>query len=216
MTNASLERLSREPAFQAMFRLGRRRRVPRRRIVLAEGETPRTLYFVLSGSVAVRLSNWHGQEVLLAYMHAGDFFGEMGLFPDVPARSARVETASDCLLLEIGYDGFIELTREHPRLWLELAGQLAARLRATNRRLAELPTVPVADRIWSVLLELAGHAEAPPGRDGVLLRIKRADLGKLAGCSREVAGTVLQRLEAEGRITLEGHRIRVRAPAATA
>lgn len=208
MTDLAFERLSREPAFQEMFRNGRRRRLPARHVVLAEGETPRTLYFILSGSVAVRLSNWHGQEVLLAYMHAGDFFGEMGLFPDVPARSARVETATDCLLLEIGYDAFVDLTRQHPRLWLELAGQLAARLRATNRRLAELPTVPAADRVWSVIREMAERSGGANGKDAVL-KITRADLGKLAGCSREIAGNVLQELEAQGRLALEGHRIRV-------
>lgn len=202
-------RLEDDPSFQEMFRRGRHRKVPRDHVVLAEGEAPKTLYFILSGSVAVRLPNWHGHEVLLAYMHPGDFFGEMGLFPGVTGRSASIQTLTECLLLEIAYEAFVELTKSHPRLWLELAGQLAARLRATNRRLAELPTVPATDRVWSVIREMADRSGVPSGKD-VVLKVTRADLGKLAGCSREVAGNVLQDLEAQGRLVLEGHRIRVR------
>lgn len=188
---------------------GRRRSLNRDQIVLAEGEAPRSLYFIMSGSVAVRLTNWHGHEVLLAYMHAGDFFGEMCLFPDVTSRSAMVQALGDCLVLEIAYPTFMELASRHSSLWLELAGQLAERLRVTNRRLAELPVMPAAERIWTVLIDLARHAERRDSDMVVALRVTRRDLGRLAGCSREVAGAVLLDFERLGRLQLTGHRILV-------
>lgn len=207
MTTPTFEKVSRDPAFQEMFLLGHRRKLKKNQIVLAEGELPRCLYFILSGSVAVRLSNWHGHEVLLAYMHAGDFFGEMCLFPDVTSRSAMVQTLDECMVLEIPYQRFLDLSAKHSSLWLELAGQIAARLRAVNRRLAEMPVIPAAERIWSTLLDLAERSGDSQVNAPITLRITREDLGKLAGCSREMAGLVLRDFEQAGRVQLKGHRI---------
>jgi CRP/FNR family transcriptional regulator, cyclic AMP receptor protein len=207
MSATDFDRLGRDPAFQEMFRGGHRRTARKGQTILAEGDPPRSLYFILSGSVAVRLRNWHGHEALLALMHAGDFFGEMGLFPGSDGRSATVEAATDCNLIEIPYPVFIELTRRHASLWLELAGQIAARLRSVNRRMAEMPRLHAKDRVWVVVAELAERAAGPRDAGGVQLRVRREDLGKLAACSREAAGLALQELAAEGRLRLSGQSI---------
>lgn len=213
MSTPTFDKVSRDPAFQELFARAHRRVLPKNRIVLAEGAKPACLYFILSGTVSVRLANRQDRDVLLAYMHAGDFFGEMCLFPDVKARCAEVRTVTECAVLEVGYDVFIALATRHPGLWLELAGQLAARLRSTNRRLADMPVQPAAERIWSVIAELARRSEGPRNGDGISLRITRSDLGKLAGCSREIAGSVLHDLREQGRVALDGHRIVVREAA---
>lgn len=207
MTSPAFERLSRDPGFQELFRSGKRRNVPKAQVILQEGDSPASLYFVMSGTVSVQLLDWHGEETLLALMHAGDFFGEMGLFPDTPLRSATVRAATECNLLEVAYPVFMSLTQRHPSLWLELAGQLATRVRTLNRRLAEMPRLPASDRVWRVVAELAEHAQ--PGKDprGVPLRIRREDLGQLAGCSREVAGLALQQFARENRVVLDGQTI---------
>lgn len=207
MSTPTFEKVSRDPAFKEMFLQGHRRKLKKNQIVLSEGEIPRCLYFILSGSVAVRLSNWHGHEVLLAYMHAGDFFGEMCLFPDVTSRSAMVQTLDESMVLEIPYQRFLDLATRHSSLWLELAGQIGARLRAVNRRLAEMPVIPAAERIWSTLLDLAERSGTAQSNTPITLRITREDLGKLAGCSREMAGLVLRDFEQAGRVQLKGHRI---------
>lgn len=214
MSASDFERLSRDPAFQEMFRSGHRRRVPKSQVILNEGDPPRSLYFIMSGAVAVQLKNWHGYEALLALMHPGDFFGEMGLFPGMSSRSATVQATVECNLLEIPYITFIDLTRKYPTLWLELAGQLAARLRSLNRRMAELPKLQAKDRIWLVVSELAEKTRGPKDPEGVPLRVRREDLGKLAACSREAAGLALQELETEGRLKLRGQTIIV-MPAST-
>lgn len=207
MSAEDFERLSRDPAFQEMFRSGHRRHVPKGQVILKEGDPPKSLYFIMSGSVSVQLMNWHGQEALLAIKHPGDFFGEMGLFPGATGRAASVVAGAECNLLEIPYTTFIDLTKRFPSLWLELAGQLAARLRSLNRRMAELPKLQAKDRIWLVVAELAEKVVGNKDPEGIPLRIRREDLGKLAACSREAAGLALQELEVEGRVTLRGQTI---------
>jgi CRP/FNR family cyclic AMP-dependent transcriptional regulator len=203
----SFERVSRDPGFKELFRIARHRDLPNNHVVIAEGAKSGYLYLIVSGLVAVRHSGSRAMELLLAYLYPGDFFGEMCLFPGMEARSAMIRTASDCALLEIAYQPFVELTRRYPSLWLELAGQLAARLRATNRRLAEMPALHAADRVWLVIAEMAANIDARAGAGGKTIRITRQDLGKLAGCSRELAGMVLKDFAKAGRISVRGKTI---------
>ena len=204
MTTAKFERLSREPAFQELFKASRHRELPKNFVVLKENAHPEHLYLVVSGLVSVRYSGVRGRELLLAYLYPGDFFGEMCLFPGLQSRSAMIKTCSPCMLLEIGYRPFLDLTATHQNLWLELAGQLAERLRSTNHRLAEMPVLHAADRIWLAITEMAEHSDAPALPEGKPIHITRQDLGKLAGCSRELAGMVLKDFAKAGRITLRG------------
>ncbi|HZP14124.1 MAG TPA: cyclic nucleotide-binding domain-containing protein [Nevskiaceae bacterium] len=209
----NFDRVSRDPGFRELFKLARHRDLPKNRVVIEEGSKPGHLYLIVSGLVAVRYASPRDPDLLLAYLYPGDFFGEMCLFPGVEARSAMIKTASDCALLEIGYEPFVELTRKYPSLWLELAGQLAHRLRTVNHRLAEMPALHAADRMWIVLKDMAANIDARG--DTRTLRITRQDLGKLAGCSRELAGMILKDFAKAGRISVRGKTITVPASALT-
>ncbi|HVT37200.1 MAG TPA: cyclic nucleotide-binding domain-containing protein [Nevskiaceae bacterium] len=204
MTTPKFDRLSSDPAFQELFKASRHREFRKNQVVLQESAQPGFLYLVVSGLLAVRHSGGRGRELLLAYFYPGDFFGEMCLFPGMEARSAMIKTQTASTVLEIGYRQFLDLTAKHPSLWLELAGQLAARLRSTNHRLAEMPALHAADRVWLALKEIAAQSDAPMLPEGKPVHITRQDLGKLAGCSRELAGMVLKDFAAEGRIKLRG------------
>ncbi len=194
-----------DEAYRALFNGGHRRRYAREQIVIEAGAKPESLYLILSGNVSVETADAEGTELLLAYMFPRDFFGEMGLLPGVDGRSARIRARSDCLLLEVAYRTFMELSQQHPALWLELCGQLAARLRAVNRRLAAMPGLNVADRVWMVLSELAERSDAPRIEQGRVIRLTREEIGRLAGCSRDVVGLALRDFEHEGRVIRVGH-----------
>src|SRR3569623_848254 len=205
MTTQAFVRLSSDPGFKELFRVAKHRNYPKNHVILSEASTPGSLYVLVSGIAAVRHSgNPEDRELLLAYLYSGDFFGEMCLFPGLEVRSAMIKTCSPCVALEIGYLAFLDLTQKYPSLWLELAGQLAARLRTTNHRLASMPALHAADRVWQALTEIALHSDSAPMPEGRPVRITRQDLGKLAGCSRELDGKVIKDFASEGRISLRG------------
>src|SRR3546814_3890779 len=77
----------------------------------------------------------------------------------------------------------------------EIAGQRAARLRDTTRRLFDLAFLDVAGRMAHTLINLTGKREAAAGPRGVTIRTSRQELARLVGCSREMAGRVLKRSE---------------------
>ena len=73
-----------------------RKRYPNRSTIIYEGDSSDTLYYIVSGSVSVVLEDDDGKEVVVAYLNAGDFFGEMGLFETTGERSAWVRARSAC------------------------------------------------------------------------------------------------------------------------
>src|SRR5690606_41187322 len=58
-----------------------------------------------------------GREMIIAYLNAGDFFGEMGLFDKEGTereRSAWVRAKTECEVAELSYTKFRELTQQDP------------------------------------------------------------------------------------------------------
>ncbi|MGB0954938.1 MAG: cyclic nucleotide-binding domain-containing protein [Panacagrimonas sp.] len=194
-------------AMRDLRQAGHLRKLKKKEILLLEGERPESLFLLVHGTLAVCAPQDDGNELLLAYVHPGEFCGEMGLFPDVAERSARIYCRNDCEVLEVEYPRFLELTRTHTSLWIALASQLAERLRNVNRKLARMPGLNAAERVWFVLQELALRSDAPREHEGKLLKITREDLGKLSGCTREMAGLVLHELAEQGRVLLRGQAI---------
>ena len=74
---------------------------PPRTSIIHAGDESDTLYYIVSGSVSVVIEDADCNEIILAYLNAGDFFGEMGLFDDNIKRSAWVNTRTNCEVAEI-------------------------------------------------------------------------------------------------------------------
>lgn len=196
-----------KPAVQAFIAAAHKHSYPPKQSIVQAGDNPQSLYLILTGSVSVLVEDEHGREMVLAYLNAGDFFGEMGLFPDQQVRTAIVRTRAATLVAEVTYPVFRRFAHEHPDIMFEVAGQLAARLRDTSGRLRDLTFVDVAGRLARTLLELTRQPDAKPHPRGIVVRISRQEIARLVGCSREMAGRVLKRLEEDGVVHSHGRSI---------
>ncbi|MFP5307051.1 MAG: helix-turn-helix domain-containing protein, partial [Gammaproteobacteria bacterium] len=85
--------------------------------------------------------------------------------------------------------------------------QLSGRLRDTTRRLGDLTFLDVAGRMAHILLELVDKPGAQPHPRGTVIRTSRQELARLVGCSREMAGRVLKKLEEDGMVQSQGRSI---------
>ncbi|MFB3063609.1 MAG: cyclic nucleotide-binding domain-containing protein, partial [Gammaproteobacteria bacterium] len=95
MNNAE-KALSDIPAINNFLRYCRIRTVPQKTVVIHAGDLPDILYYLVNGSVEVMIEDEDGNEMVLAYLNKGEFFGEMGLFYEQPTRSAWVRTRVEC------------------------------------------------------------------------------------------------------------------------
>lgn len=196
-----------KPAIRAFVDLAHKRTLPSKHTIIHAGDAPTSVYLILQGSVSILLEDDNGREIVLAYLNEGEFFGEMCLFPELGSRSAIVRTRLHTLIAEVAYPKFDAFVMKNPRIMYELAGQLATRLRDTSRRLGDLTFLDVAGRLARVLIELSGLPDAQPHADGALIKCSRQELARLIGCSREMAGRVLRRLEEDGMVRASGRSI---------
>ncbi|MFT4045602.1 MAG: cyclic nucleotide-binding domain-containing protein [Solimonas sp.] len=196
-----------KPVVQAFVQQAHKRSFSPKHTMIHAGDAPQSLYLILEGSVSILLEAESGREIVLAYLGPGDFFGELCLFPEQRARTAIVRTRTPTLACELSYQAFLTFYRQYPDIMFEIAGQLASRLRDTTGRLADLAFLDVAGRMARILLDLARKREAQSHAHGTLIRTSRLELARLVGCSREMAGRVLKKLEEDGMVTAQGRNI---------
>lgn len=181
-----------------------------RSIIVEQGDPGNSLFLILDGSVSVQVQDDldHEQKMVVSYLNLGDFFGEMGLFESDPSeRSARIEARTACRIAEISYERFQQIRDRFPDVLYAIANQMANRLRRTTIKLRDLAFVDVSGRVAHTLLDLAQQPDAMTHPDGMQIKITRQELGKIAGCSREMAGRVLKALDESGLVSVSGKTI---------
>jgi len=186
-----------------------RRRYPARADVFRPGDPAGTLYYVVSGSVSIITEEDDDRELVLGYFGTGEFVGEMGLFIESDKREVILRTRTPCELAEIGYERLHQLfattlVADAPRLLYSIGSQLSRRLLDTSRKASRLAFLDVTDRIVRTLHDLAREPEAMSHPQGTQLRVSRQELARLVGCSREMAGRVLKKQQADGVLHARG------------
>jgi CRP-like cAMP-binding protein len=152
-----------------------------------------------------------GRAIALATLGAGDIFGELAML-DGEARSASVETLTDCELLALPAADVRRLLADHPGISVKLIAALTKRLRETNERVARQSFQTVPSRVAGVLNQLIAEESASAGRQGITIRMTQADLAQLAGTSRESVSRFLATLERAGVVRVGRGRVTVVEP----
>ncbi len=202
-----------EPAYlQPFLSFCHRRRYPAKTDIIHPGDMADILYYLVDGSVTILIEDEDGKEIILTYLNKGDFIGEMGLFMAQANRSVLVRTRSECMLAEISYSRLEQLFKSDLKEYTQdilyaLGAQLTQRLINTSRKVGHLAFLDVTGRIAGTLLELCKQPDAITHPDGMQIRITRQEIGRIVGCSREMAGRVLKNLEEQGLVSVKGKTI---------
>lgn len=180
---------------------------------IRQGQAAETLYYLIEGSVAAMIDDEEERrELLLAYINKGEFIGEMGLFVPQNTRSVIIRTRTKCKVAEITYQRLDRLLgdelKDVAKEFLYSIGlQLSQRLRVTSRKVGHLAFLDVTGRIAGTLLDLCKQPDAMSHPDGMQIRVTRQELGRIVGCSREMAGRVIKSLEEQGLVSVKGKTI---------
>ena len=185
-----------------------RRKYPSRTDIFNPGDPANTLYFIISGSVSIIARESDDRELVLGYIGPGEFIGEMGLFVETQQRGVALRTRTACELAEISYERLQALllaqANDATRLLFSIGAQISQRLLDTSRKAGRLAFLDVSDRIYRTLFDLSREPEAMTHPMGTQLRVSRQELARLVGCSREMAGRVLKKLQADGKLHARG------------
>ncbi len=101
----------------------------RGKVIVREGQTGLRMYVVLEGRVAVSVTGR-----VVERLPAGGVFGELALVEQSP-RLASVFAETDCDVLPVNRDAFLQLVKTSPDFAVSLLGRLAERLRVLTGKL---------------------------------------------------------------------------------
>lgn len=98
------------------------------------GDAGDSMFLVQSGRVQIKLSDTQGDEVVLADLRSGEFFGELVLLDGRP-RSADAVIMEDATLALLSRSTFLSLIGRRPGIVLPLLSAMGHRLRRTDELL---------------------------------------------------------------------------------
>ncbi|HSE17719.1 MAG TPA: DUF1003 domain-containing protein [Pyrinomonadaceae bacterium] len=141
------------------------KKVPQNTRLFRQGDMGDAMYLIESGRVRISIRDHEEQEVILAELAQGDFFGEMSII-DGRQRSADAKVIEDAQLAILSRDAFLTFVRSNPDVALEMLSALTDRLRRTDELLRsrvsrnaneeEEARLTVADRAADLIAEFGG------------------------------------------------------------
>jgi CRP/FNR family transcriptional regulator, cyclic AMP receptor protein len=130
-----------------------------------QGDKGDAMYLIESGRVRISIEDDDKQELTLAELAQGDFFGEMSII-DGRQRSANAHVIEDARLAVLSRDAFLSFVRTNPHVALEMLSALTDRLRRTDELLRSRVSrnvneeaqarETVADRAADLIAEFGG------------------------------------------------------------
>ena len=154
-----------DQAAEELVTLLQSRLVPAGTLLFRAGEQGDAMYLIQSGRVRIAVNDADGQQIVLAELAQGDFFGEMSLI-DGKQRSADAHVIEEAQLAVLSRDNFLRYINSHPGVALEMLSAVFQRLRHTDRMLQQRVSrnvneeqakrMTVADRAADLLAEFGG------------------------------------------------------------
>ena len=139
--------------------LMKRHRVPGGWALFREGDEGNQMYIVLSGTVAISINTAGGEEIEVARVGEGSFFGEMAIL-EKDVRSATCRTVDDCILLSLDSGAFRLLMDREPeaaiRIMQRMLNTATGRLQKTGAFLSDMVMWGEGARIRAVTDEFTG------------------------------------------------------------
>jgi CRP/FNR family transcriptional regulator/CRP/FNR family cyclic AMP-dependent transcriptional regulator len=187
-----------------------RRRYRKGDIVFQKEEPGHALFIVERGAVRIYVPSAQGNDLILAVLGPGDFFGDISLLDGRP-RSASAAVSSDTTLLMLERSDFIALITRRPVAAMAVLEAVAGRLRETDEMASDLAFLDVGGRLAKRLLDLAS-AHGVSRNNGVLidLPVTQEELANMIGVTRESVNRNLSEFRRLGLISNQGRKIVVR------
>jgi CRP/FNR family transcriptional regulator, cyclic AMP receptor protein len=129
------------------------------------GDAGDSMYLIERGRVRITMKSADGEEIILAELGRGDFFGEMALI-DGKARSANATAMEASRLAVLSRKHFLTFLNSSPNVAVEMLTALTRRLRRTDELLHHLASrnvneeealhLTMADRAADKIAEFGG------------------------------------------------------------
>ena len=179
---------------------------PRGRLIMQHGDKTTETYFLLSGAVIGQLVAQNGREILFTEIGGAGYFGELAAL-DGAARSITISAVSDCRFMTLSDKNFLQVLARYPQVAINLARDLAARLRQMNDRVFGLVVHDVETRVRIRLSQLAQEQEKLVTGGVIENSPTHEAMASFIGSNREAVSRAIARLNKAGIIASSRQRM---------
>ncbi len=166
-----------------------------------------SLYIIAEGQVKIATTSLEGEEVILAILTTGDFFGELSLLDSRP-RSAGAMAMEATQAFTLHRSDLLEAIGRRPEMVSGILAALSDRLRRADLLLEDAIFLDLPSRLAKRLLELGERhgIETEKGLE-IELRLTQQDLANFVGASRVAVNKLLGQFQDRGLIMLDKHKL---------
>lgn len=200
----------RSDAVQQLAQHCRWRQYQPKTVILQDGKACTEVFFVLRGAVQVTYHSEYGREVTFAEYREGDLFGDLAI--NNPPRLASVISLIETSAAIMSSAHFHDVVRENNQVAGALIASLAETIRVLEKRVIEMSTRTVQQRIYAELLRLARQSSpTEDGKGAIILSLPtHADIASRVSTHREAVTRALNELARQGLIEKQRRRMIVR------
>ena len=173
------------------------RRATRNEWIIDYQEPSNDVFFIVSGTVQVKLQSVAGRETLLREINAGEFFGELAAIDNQP-RSSGIVAVTDVTIARMPAAVFRAALHAHPDVCDQLLALFVRQIRSLANRVNEFTTLDARHRIYAELLRLARPQAGDPKRGVVSPPPVHSELAARVSIRREAVARELKALERSG------------------
>lgn len=174
-------------------------------MIFFEGDEGIGFYLVALGRVSVFKLAPDGREQTLHLVKEGDAIGAVPVFSG-KSFPANARALTQCRLIFIPREKFIQLIADKPLLTMNLLALLATRLREFTIQVENLSLKEIPSRLAAYLLYLSREQG---GSDLIGLSVTKGQLASLLGAGPESLSRALGSLKARGLVAEDGEGIRL-------
>ena len=196
-----------EEEVHALTSVAKRRTFRAGEVIFHREDPGQVLYIIKDGKVKICIISPDGQEISLAVLGKGEYFGEFALLDGLPRSTDAVALEKvECYTLQ--RSDFQNAILKNPKIAILVLEALPKRLRNTDQMVDGLMFLDVYGRVAKKLLEQA-DAHGVKVDDGIRIdvRLTQQELASMVGASRESVNKVLGYFTDKDFISTDKHRI---------
>jgi CRP/FNR family cyclic AMP-dependent transcriptional regulator len=192
---------------QDLMVVAKRRAFRAGEVIFHRDDPGQVLYLIKEGKVKICLISPDGQEIALAVLGVGEYFGEFALYDGLPRSTDAIAIEKvECYTLQ--RSDFQNAIMKNPKIAIQLLEGLTKRLRNTDNMVEDLIFLDVYGRVAKKLLELS-ETHGLKVENGVLIdvRLTQQELASMVGASRESVNKVMGYFTDKNYISTDKHRV---------
>ena len=185
---------------------GNLRNYPKDTMIFSECQSGQDMFIIQSGQVKIS-KVVDDNEVILAVLQRGDFFGEMALLENKP-RSASAIAHEDCVLMAVNRKNFDQMVATQAQLITRLTITLAERLWSMSRQLTNAQLRDPMFKLFDMLALQLEKNRVPLGKTAShQFDLTPYDLAHMCGIPQEQQAIVLAQFIKDPRVRLVSNKI---------